>query len=46
MVVLALTLGVDPIFVATHHLARYFFISMCLPFLVAWMRKSEGKNES
>jgi membrane AbrB-like protein len=45
MVVLALTLGVDPIFVAAHHLARYFFISMCLPFLVAWMRKSEGRSE-
>ena len=46
MVVLALTLGVDPIFVAAHHLARYFFISMSLPFLVAWMRKSDGGRES
>lgn len=42
MVVLALVLGADPVFVAAHHLARYFLISLCLPFLVSWMRKNEG----
>ncbi|MDB5571264.1 MAG: hypothetical protein JWN93_2447 [Hyphomicrobiales bacterium] len=41
MVVLALALGVDPIFVATHHLGRYFLINMSLPFIVAWMRRQE-----
>ncbi len=38
MMVLALSLGVDPIFVSAHHLARYFMINVSLPFLVAWMR--------
>ena len=39
MMVLALTLGVDPIFVSAHHLARYFMINVSLPFLVAWLRR-------
>ncbi len=43
MVVLALVLGADPVFVAAHHLARFFLISLSLPFLVSWMRKSEGR---
>lgn len=43
MVALALVLAVDPIFVATHHLGRYFLINMTLPFIVAWMRRAEGK---
>lgn len=44
MVVLALALGVDPIFVATHHLGRYFLINLSLPFIVAWMRRSEARR--
>ena len=43
MVALSLVLAVDPIFVATHHLGRYFLINMTLPFIVAWMRRAEGK---
>ncbi len=39
MMVLALSLGVDPIFVSAHHLARYFMINVSLPFLVAWLRR-------
>lgn len=41
MVALALVLAVDPIFVATHHLGRYFLINLSLPFIVAWMRRHE-----
>jgi membrane AbrB-like protein len=44
MVVLALALGADPIFVATHHLGRYFLINMSLPFIVARMRRSEAQR--
>jgi membrane AbrB-like protein len=44
MVALALVLAVDPIFVATHHLGRYFLINITLPFIVAWMRRAEGKQ--
>ncbi len=35
MVVLALALGVDPIFVTAHHLTRYFLINLTLPILIA-----------
>lgn len=42
MVALALVLDADPIFVATHHLGRYFLINLSLPFIVAWMRRTEG----
>ena len=44
MVALALVLDADPIFVATHHLGRYFLINLGLPFIVAWMRRSEAKG--
>ena len=44
MVALALVLDADPIFVATHHLGRYFLINLSLPFIVAWMRRSEAKG--
>ena len=43
MVALSLVLAVDPIFVATHHLGRYFLINMTLPFIIAWMKRAEGK---
>lgn len=42
MMVLALTLGVDPIFVSAHHLARYFIINLTLPFLISWLRKRDA----
>ncbi len=44
MMVLALTLGVDPIFVSAHHLARYFVINVTLPFLVAWLRRNPAAD--
>jgi membrane AbrB-like protein len=44
MVALALVLDVDPIFVATHHLGRYFLINISLPFIIAWMRRTEAKG--
>ena len=43
MMVLALALGVDPIFVSAHHLARYFIINVSLPFLIARMQRDEGQ---
>jgi len=42
MVVLALALGVDPIFVTTHHFARFVMINLALPVIVARLVKSEG----
>ncbi len=41
MVVLALALGVDPIFVTTHHFARFVMINLALPFIIARLVKTE-----
>ena len=47
MMVLALSLGVDPIFVSAHHLARYFLINLTLPFLIAHMQRAhDAENQS
>jgi membrane AbrB-like protein len=39
MMVLALVLGLDPLYVGIHHLARFLGIGFVLPFLVAWLQK-------
>ena len=45
--VLALSMGVDPIFVSAHHLARYFLINLTLPFLIAHMQRArDGKDQT
>lgn len=41
MVVLALALGVDPIFVTTHHFARFVMINLALPVIIGRLVKSE-----
>ena len=41
MVVLALALGVDPVFVTVHHFARYFIINASLPFIIPRLLKME-----
>ena len=46
MMVLALSLGVDPIFVSAHHLARYFLINLTLPFLVARMLRAKAADQT
>lgn len=44
MMVLALGLGIDPLFVSAHHFSRYFLINMTLPFIIQWLMKREGKS--
>ena len=46
MMVLALSLGVDPIFVSAHHLARYFLINLTLPFIVARLQRERAAEKS
>lgn len=46
MMVLALTLGVDPIFVSAHHLARYFIINVSLPLIIAWTQRQATDTEA
>ncbi len=45
MMVLALSMGVDPIFVSAHHLARYFLINASLPFLIVWLQRREDRRK-
>jgi uncharacterized membrane protein AbrB (regulator of aidB expression) len=37
MMVLALALHLDPIFVGAHHLARYVLVSLSIPMLGKWL---------
>ena len=45
MMVLALALGVDPIFVSVNHLARYFLVNLTLPFVISWLRRVDAGNK-
>jgi membrane AbrB-like protein len=40
MTVLALILGLDPLYVGVHHLVRFIGIGLILPFVVAWLQRS------
>ncbi|HEV2560036.1 MAG TPA: AbrB family transcriptional regulator [Microvirga sp.] len=39
MMVLALVLGLDPLYVGIHHLARFLAIGFAVPFVVAWLQR-------
>ncbi|MBZ6078627.1 AbrB family transcriptional regulator [Microvirga puerhi] len=41
MTVLALVLGLDPIYVGIHHLVRFIGIGLVVPFVVTWLQKSD-----
>jgi uncharacterized protein len=47
MMILALALHLDPVFVGAHHLTRVFVVSLGLPILAYWFSAPSGKrNES
>ncbi|MBF9235051.1 AbrB family transcriptional regulator [Microvirga alba] len=39
MTVLALILGLDPLYVGSHHLVRFLSIGLVVPFVVAWLQR-------
>lgn len=41
MIILAFALHLDPVYVGAHHLARFFYVSVMMPFAVAWLRRKE-----
>jgi hypothetical protein len=41
MMVLALVLGLDPLYVGVHHLVRFLGIGILVPFVVAWLQRSD-----
>lgn len=40
MVVLGIALGLDPLYITSHHVARFVLIAAALPFLTRWMLTS------
>lgn len=45
MMVLSLTLGLDPLYVGTHHLVRFLAIGFGLPLLVTWLGRDAAVND-
>jgi uncharacterized protein len=45
MMVLALALHLDPVFVGAHHLARLCVVSVSLPMLLRWIERRGGSSE-
>jgi membrane AbrB-like protein len=45
MMILALALGVDPIFVSVNHLARYFLVNLSLPFVIGWLKRRTAETQ-
>ncbi|WP_230531301.1 AbrB family transcriptional regulator [Microvirga roseola] len=41
MTVLALVLGLDPLYVGIHHLVRFLGIGLILPFLIGWLQREK-----
>jgi len=46
MMVLALVLGLDPLYVGTHHLSRFLAIGIALPVVVTWLIGPIGRRET
>jgi membrane AbrB-like protein len=46
MMILALALHADPVFVGAHHLARLFLVSVLLPLLVSWTDRPSKKGST
>jgi uncharacterized protein len=44
LTVIAFSLGVDPAYVASHHVARFIMIAVTVPFVARWLNK--GSRES
>ena len=42
MTVLALILGLDPLYVGIHHLVRFLIIGLALPFLIGWLQRRDA----
>jgi uncharacterized protein len=42
MTVISFVLGVDPAYVAAHHVMRFFFIAVSVPFIAKWLSQGEA----
>ena len=41
MIILSVALGLDPVYVGSHHLLRFFGISLLIPFAAGWLKRTE-----
>ena len=41
MTMLALVLGLDPLYVGIHHLVRFIGIGLTVPFVVTWLQRND-----
>ena len=46
MMVLALILGLDPLYVGIHHLARFLGIGLIMPVLIPWLQRQDRLDPS
>jgi membrane AbrB-like protein len=46
MTMLALILGLDPLYVGIHHLVRFIGIALTIPFVVTWLQRSDPPAET
>eukprot|EP01133_Synstelium_polycarpum_P026514 gene26514-31884_t len=44
LTVIAFSLGVDPSYVASHHVARFLMIAFAVPFLARWLNDTDAKK--
>lgn len=44
MIVLAVVLGLDSLYVGVHHLARLIGLGLAVPLIVAWLQRGDGKE--
>ena len=44
MIILSVALGLDPVYVGSHHLLRFFGIALLIPFAVGWLKRTERVN--
>lgn len=44
MAMLAFAMGLDPLYVGAHHLARFMLIGLAMPFIVAWIKPERPQD--
>lgn len=46
MAMLAFAMGLDPLYVGAHHLARFMLLGLAMPFIVGWLKPEKPKSDS
>jgi len=46
MAMLAFAMGLDPLYVGAHHLARFMLLGLSMPFIVGWIKPEKPPSEN